>query len=77
MGKSQKKNNDNAKRSLPELYQLLEECCGCGVCAYVCPCKAIELSPDDEGFLYPVVDDLLCIRCGRCVDACSFKPRAE
>ena len=62
-----------ARRGLPELYRDRSECCGCTACAAVCPRGAITMEPDEEGFAYPVVDAALCIRCGRCVDACVFK----
>ena len=31
---------------------------------------AITLLPDEEGFLYPVVDAEICIRCYKCINAC-------
>lgn len=62
-----------AKRELPELYRDRSECCGCTACAAVCPRDAIAMEPDEEGFAYPVVDAALCVRCGRCMDACVFK----
>ena len=49
------------------------DCCGCAACASICPRKAITMKPDALGFLYPVVDESLCIDCGRCVKVCSFK----
>lgn len=47
-----------------------KECCGCGACYNSCPVGAITMEYDDEGFLYPVIDDEKCIRCGKCVKAC-------
>ncbi|ODA39131.1 hypothetical protein DSBG_4075 [Desulfosporosinus sp. BG] len=29
--------------------------------------------PDEEGFLYPVVDAEICIRCYKCLSVCAFK----
>lgn len=34
---------------------------------------AITMLPDNEGFLYPVVDALVCIQCKRCLEVCAFK----
>lgn len=50
-----------------------DDCCGCTACASICPRQAITMKPDALGFLYPVVDESLCIDCGRCVKVCSFK----
>lgn len=35
------------------------------------------MEEDKEGFLYPVVDESLCIDCGLCVKACPFHNLAE
>lgn len=34
---------------------------------------AITMLPDAEGFLYPVVDAEICIRCYKCLQVCAFK----
>ena len=34
---------------------------------------AISMLPDEEGFLYPVVDASKCIRCYRCLSVCPYK----
>ena len=47
-----------------------EDCCGCELCAQVCPVGAIKLEADLEGFIYPVVDAEKCISCGKCVKKC-------
>lgn len=49
-------------------------CCGCSACAARCPKQAIEMRPDDMGFLYPVIDDGKCIDCGVCGKVCNFQP---
>lgn len=33
---------------------------------------AISMLPDEEGFIYPVVDASVCIRCYRCLAVCPF-----
>lgn len=34
---------------------------------------AISMLPDEEGFLYPVVDAQICNRCYKCMEVCAFK----
>lgn len=45
-------------------------CCGCTACASACPQNCIEMHPDSEGFLYPVIDKKSCINCGNCQRVC-------
>ena len=45
-------------------------CCGCGTCAVKCPHNAICMRYDSEGFLYPYVDEKLCVGCGLCKKVC-------
>lgn len=49
-----------------------KDCCGCSACAAACPVGAISMVPDNEGFLYPEINNELCIDCGKCVKVCSF-----
>lgn len=51
------------------------KCNGCGVCALRCPKKAIEMIEDEEGFLYPKIDEKKCINCGLCRKICSNNPK--
>ena len=46
-----------------------EDCTGCTACAAVCPVGAIQMKPDHEGFLRPVVGEN-CILCRKCEKAC-------
>lgn len=34
---------------------------------------AITMLPDEEGFLYPVIDAEICIRCYKCIQVCPLK----
>lgn len=55
-------------------------CVGCRSCEQSCPVKCIRLQPNQEGFLYPAVDALCCIKCGVCLKKCpafDFKPRGR
>ena len=47
-----------------------KSCCGCGLCVQICPKKCVTLQQDKEGFLYPVVDQTRCVKCGRCMQKC-------
>lgn len=51
---------------------LAKKCCGCAVCEQVCPKHCIEMKPDEEGFLYPVIDSESCVDCGVCVKRCPL-----
>ncbi len=45
-------------------------CTGCGMCADLCPAKAISMQEMQRGFVYPVIDSLLCVECGLCQKKC-------
>ena len=47
-----------------------ENCYGCTACYNVCPTEAISMKKDQEGFLYPNIDQNLCIDCGKCKEVC-------
>ena len=47
-------------------------CCGCTACLQRCPKHCITLSEDSEGFLYPQVDESVCIECGLCEKVCPI-----
>ena len=45
-------------------------CVGCCGCESICPVDAITMKPNQEGFLYPKVDEETCILCGKCLKVC-------
>ena len=45
-------------------------CCGCSACASICPKHCITMQADNEGFLYPKVNEADCIDCGLCEKVC-------
>ncbi len=47
-----------------------DDCCGCRVCGDVCPVGCISFKEDREGFFYPLVDESVCISCGKCQWIC-------
>lgn len=47
-------------------------CCGCSACTQKCPKNCISMIEDEEGFMYPQIDDSLCIECGLCEKVCPF-----
>jgi len=52
-------------------------CCGCSACAQQCPKQCITMQEDEEGFLYPHVDENLCIDCGLCEKVCPMLSPSE
>lgn len=69
------------KEAVTFQYMPKSQCCGCEGCYNVCPTGAIEMMPDEKGFLYPVCDYDKCIHCNRCVQVCpqlgSIKQQEE
>ncbi len=56
-----------------EIVPLLAErrrCTGCAACYNACPAGAISMQRDEEGFLYPKVDNDRCLHCNACANAC-------
>lgn len=56
-----------------------EFCIGCGMCMAICPSSAIQMQPDEHGFLHPVVDAAKCTDCGLCARKCpaSMPPQVS
>ena len=59
------------------MIQITEKskCCGCTACASVCAHNAIMMKPDEEGFLYPMIDKNKCTFCGLCETVCPIVHR--
>jgi coenzyme F420-reducing hydrogenase beta subunit len=55
------------------LYEEEKNCCACGACENVCPTKAIKMKKNTYGYMYPEVDEILCVQCKRCKEVCSFQ----
>ena len=57
-----------------DLYNAKRDCCGCESCALSCPKQIITMHQDEEGFLYPSIEnEENCINCGRCLAVCPVK----
>lgn len=52
-------------------------CTSCGLCAAVCPTKAISMQLNHFGFLRPSIDYEKCIHCHACERACAKLPDNE
>lgn len=54
------------------MFQITDksQCCGCHACTSICAKHCITMHEDNEGFLYPVVDDTICVDCGLCEKVC-------
>lgn len=46
------------------------KCVGCHACYSCCPKLCISMEKDDEGFMYPRVDQNVCINCKKCERVC-------
>lgn len=47
-------------------------CSGCAACAFVCPTSAISMREDLYGFVYPLVEEDICVACGKCGAVCHM-----
>lgn len=55
------------------ILDVKNKCCGCGLCIKECPFNAISMQENEEGFLYPVINENLCKNCGKCSLVCIAK----
>lgn len=46
------------------------KCVGCHACYNCCPLNCITMEDDNEGFMYPRVDQNACINCKKCEKVC-------
>lgn len=55
------------------LWSVKADCCGCELCSQTCPKSTITMRQDEEGFLYPYINEEGCIDCNRCIKVCPMK----
>lgn len=55
---------------MQQIYKQKNMCTGCGACANACPTQCVSMLADEQGFLYPVVNQEKCISCGACQKVC-------
>ncbi len=54
-----------------------QKCYGCSACYAICPCDAIKMTEDNEGFIVPKIENTKCIHCGRCYKICPALEEPE
>ena len=47
-----------------------DSCTGCLACYNICPVSAIQIKYSKEGFLFPTINENICISCGVCIETC-------
>lgn len=52
-------------------------CTGCGLCVTVCKFGAIRMQENEEGFLFPYIDEKKCVNCGMCARKCPVNATFE
>lgn len=57
----------------PQLFENKRACSACSACLAVCPKQAIRMQPDENGFLYPQIDEARCVGCGLCERVCAYQ----
>lgn len=64
----------NISQFLKDKYNL---CTGCFACANSCPVDCIEMVENNEGFVYPNVEETKCLNCNQCVNSCPLQYYTE
>ncbi len=59
------------------VYKDKSKCSGCAACHDGCPVQAIEMKPDELGYNFPVINQDICIKCGKCRRICPLSNPVE
>lgn len=51
----------------------MKKCSGCRACEKSCTVHAITMQKNEEGFLYPIIDETKCVDCGKCTKVCPVE----
>ena len=62
---------------MKEIFDNKASCYGCTACVNLCPKEAITMKKDEKGFLYPSIEESLCIDCGLCKKVCPYDKAIE
>ena len=52
-------------------------CSGCSACFNICSVNAIEMKSNSVGFLFPVLNEEKCIKCGKCETVCPHLNKTQ
>mgnify|MGYP005789187539 FL=1 len=52
------------------MLQIPSNCTGCHACVNICPANCIIMKESESGFLNPMLNQSLCINCGKCEKIC-------
>lgn len=58
-----------------QIDSLNQKCTGCHACAQSCKLSAIQMVYSGDGFLYPQIDETLCVDCGICYRVCPLNAK--
>ncbi|NLH96067.1 MAG: 4Fe-4S dicluster domain-containing protein, partial [Clostridiaceae bacterium] len=62
---------------MEQIIYNIRHCTGCAACSQVCPCGAVVMEADEEGFLFPKIKEERCNDCGLCRRTCPVNTAFE